>query len=356
MRLSILAIAAAMVLGAATASAQTPAFDPQSYKSQVAGPVTRVLVLGTPHLSGAPASFKPDYLEPLLTRLVAFQPSVVTIEALSGVQCDMLIRHKASWAGVADDYCAPTDVARQSTGLDVPTAEREVRTTLATWPATPTPAQRRRLAALFAASGDRASAMVQWLRLPPEERRVGDLVDEPLLGQLTATLTRRNENYLIGAVLAARLGHERVYPVDDHSADDITLNAGKDFEPAIMRIWRGASPAALDLRAKSMLLGSADELLATYRLVNAPASLNLAIDVDFGAALRDQTTQHYGRQYVAWWEVRNLRMVANIRSAFGNQPGARVLVIVGSGHKGYFDAYLNQMHEVGLVDALDVLK
>lgn len=104
MRLSILATAAAILHGAVAANAQTPAFDPQSYKSQVAGPATRVLVLGTPHLNGAPASFKPAYLEPLLTRLAAFQPSVITIEALSGVQCDLLIRNKASWAGVADDY------------------------------------------------------------------------------------------------------------------------------------------------------------------------------------------------------------------------------------------------------------
>jgi hypothetical protein len=47
----------------------------------------------------------------------------------------------------------------------------------------------------------------------------------------------------------------------------------------------------------------------------------------------------YGRQYVAWWETRNLRMVANIRVAFGNHPGARVLNIVGSKFVGWLEFF-----------------
>ena len=49
-------------------------------------------------------------------------------------------------------------------------------------------------------------------------------------------------------------------------------------------------------------------------------------------------------------------MVANIRATFVNQPGARVLNIVGASHKGYFEAYLDMMHDVKLVDAEAVLK
>ena len=48
-------------------------------------------------------------------------------------------------------------------------------------------------------------------------------------------------------------------------------------------------------------------------------------------------------------------MVANIRATSGNHPGARVLVIVGASHKAYFDAYLDMMHEVKLVDPATVL-
>ncbi len=75
-----------------------------------------------------------------------------------------------------------------------------------------------------------------------------------------------------------------------------------------------------------------------------------------GQLTSQRTPQLYRRQYVAWWETRNLRMVANIRAAFGNHPGARVLSIVGASHKPYFDAYLDMMHEVRLVDPVTVLK
>lgn len=49
-------------------------------------------------------------------------------------------------------------------------------------------------------------------------------------------------------------------------------------------------------------------------------------------------------------------MAANIRTAFATKPDARVLVIVGSTHKGYLEAYLNMLQDVRLVDALQFLK
>ena len=49
-------------------------------------------------------------------------------------------------------------------------------------------------------------------------------------------------------------------------------------------------------------------------------------------------------------------MVSNIRAAFGARPGARVLNLVGASHKPYYDAYLNLMPDVELVDAEAVLK
>ena len=94
-----------------------------------------------------------------------------------------------------------------------------MRRTLAEWPASPTPAQRRRLAALLAASGDHNSALVQWWRLDPAERIADDNVTALLAAQFAAYDTRRNENHLIAARLAARLGLDRVFAVDDQSDD-----------------------------------------------------------------------------------------------------------------------------------------
>ena len=59
---------------------------------------------------------------------------------------------------------------------------------------------------------------------------------------------------------------------------------------------------------------------------------------------------------MAGWEARNLRQVANIREATAQTPGGRVLVIVGSSHKPWFDAYLSMMSDIKLVDAAAFLR
>lgn len=82
----------------------------------------------------------------------------------------------------------------------------------------------------------------------------------------------------------------------------------------------------------------------------------LAYQSDFGAALREPSPQAFGRSYVGYWETRNLRMVANIRDVLGEHPGSRLLAIVGASHRGYYEAYLNQMHDVRLVDANVLLR
>lgn len=327
-----------------------PAFDPSRLKSPAASPV---LVLGTPHLSGWPKDVQPD-LTPLIDRLAAWKPAIVAIESLSGPQCETLRRYRQRYTDTADSYCFDTAAARAATGLDVAQATEAADRSLADWPAAPTPAQRRRLAATFLAAGEPGSALVQWLRLPATERRAGDGLDDALVAVLEKQRVRRNEVTLIAAPLAARLGLERLHPVDDHTAD---------FEPRDAKAYGAAVQAAWDNPAlKRRLAGFAvldaglakpGGVLAMYRALNAPDQPRLAYDGDFGAALK---AGGYARQYTGGWETRNLRMVANIRDALAHQPGARALAIVGASHKGYYEAYLHQMHDVRLVDAVRVLR
>lgn len=352
--LLLLAMTLAFLPTMASAHSSSPRIA--DWNKVLVGPPTQVMVLGTSHLSGLPKDFKLERLEPLLDRLAAFKPDVITIEALSGPDCDMLTRYAATYPDTADQFCVSTGAARLATGLDVPAAIAEVKKTLDAWPATPTPANRRQLAALFSAANDRSSALVQWLRIPDAERHAGDGLDAALVDELNQRKSRLNENYLIGAALAARLGLERVYPVDDHSADNVTATLGPEFEEAITAIWKAAGARLTEFRKKTDAPADGQSIIAYYRFLNDPASLRTNIDADFGAALKDNVPPYYGRQYVAWWETRNLRMVANIRASFGNKPGARVLAIVGSSHKPYYDAYLGMMHEVKLVDPLEFIK
>lgn len=321
------------------------------------GPHAQLLVLGSMHLSQLPDDFRLDSLQPLLDRLAAFKPDIVAIESLSGEQCDLFARYPSTYP--PDDvapYCRSPVAAKAATGLDVPQAIAEVNKTLSDWPTKPTPAQRRHLAALFLAAADEESAVVQWLQLPADERTAADGLDATLVEQLQKYAKNRNESFSIGSMIAAHSGLQRVYPVDDHTGDAFHITDSKAFEAAVRQAWSTGRAAAQPNRDRSEALVKSGDMLAAYRFVNDPDVLRTAIDSDFGAAMRDPSPQHYGRQYVGGWETRNLRMVANIRATFRDRPAARVLVIVGSSHKPWFDGTLAQLQGVEIVDVEKVLK
>ena len=348
---SLIALAAAQSFAAGT-----PAFDPRQHKNEIVGKPAQILVLGTPHLSQLPEKLDPKLLEPLLARLARFKPDVITIEAPSGEECDTMQRFKAQHGTAWDDYCWPTDDIEKATGLTVPAATAEVEKTLASWPAGPTAAQRRHLAMLFIAANERSAAAVQWLRLPETERKAGDGLTQAMVELLERKGKPPNENIAIGATLAARLGLERVRQTDDHLADG--SDSGEDYGKAIQAAWRAKPLPAIqtEYKRREAHIPDSAALLDFYRFLNDPKTQRESIAADMGRNAKWPSDKLYGRQYLSWWENRNLRMAANIRAAFATMPDARVLVIVGSTHKGYLDAYLNMMQDVRLVDAMQFLR
>lgn len=331
-------------------------FDPGALKLQK-GPSNEVLVLGSLHLSQLPKSFDLAQLSLLNERLAGWRPDAIAIEALSGLQCAYMRAYPQRYEDTAKGYCHDTAAARAATGLDVVAATAQAQRLLAAWPAAPSAAQRRTLASLFLAGGERASALVQWLRLPVEERRAGDGLSEPLVAELNALQGQRNENYQIAAVLAANSGHERVHGMDDHTSD-MPVDDKKAYAKAIRAAWDNPFSAERK-RIHAGLEGQLNTpagVLAIYRAYNGRAEADLAFRGDFGAALEEPSPQHYGRNYVASWEVRNLRMASNIREIMAARPGMRTLVIVGASHKGYLEAYLSQMHDVRIISTDDILR
>jgi hypothetical protein len=331
-----------------------PQFEPSSLKL-TRGQINEVLVLGSPHLSQLPKPFDVAQLRLLNQRLVQWRPQAVAIESLSGVQCASLRRYPQRYADTVKMYCRDTSAAQAATGLDVWAATEQAERMLADWPDAPSAARRRTLASLLLAAGEPASALVQWLRLPVSERRAGDGLDTTLVAALSQLQARVDEGYLIAAQVAAESGLERVYAMDDHTADNVSGDE-KAYGAAIMAAWDNPAGVARK-RADAALqgqLGTPEGLLAMYRGDNDPDQAQQVFDSDFGAALEEPSAARHGRNYVTYWETRNLRMASNIREAM-SPPGVRMLVIVGASHKFYLEAYLNQMHDVRIVDTDTVL-
>jgi hypothetical protein len=344
---SIAALALALPLAA---HAQV---DLTTLDRDMSGPRAQVLVLGTVHLRGMPKEFDAKTLDPVLDRLAAFAPDIITIESLTGEECDLVARHPKVYSA---DFCPSSEAAKAATGLDVPAAIAEVNAILKAWPAQPTPAQRRALASRFLAANDRASAYVQWLQLPVAERRDGDGLDASLVAMLKELEGRNNESYQVAAKLAARLGLQRVHPVDNHTGDNLQIADEQAFATEIRGAWDAGRAAVSAMEQREQDLQKSGDMLSLYRYINRPEGMRARAEVNAGAAMRAQAPHHYPQMWVGGWEIRNLRMVANIRETFRERPGARVLVIVGASHKPWFDSWLGQLQGVDIVDAEQALR
>ncbi len=320
----------------------------------VVGPRSQVLVLGTIHLRAMPATFKPAALDGVLRRLETFKPDIITVELQSGEECDLARRHTQKYGNGFN--CPSTEVAQAATGLDIPAAIAEVDKTLKAWPAQPSPAQRRHLAALLLASADTVSAYVQWLRLPEAERHAGDGLDAALVQALERLATRTDETYLIAAHLAARLGLERTHATDNHTGDALEITDEAAFDRAMKAAWSGHGADVRKDRERQQALTEADDLLPLYRFINEPGYLRRLAEANVGPAMRSESPDRYPQRWVGGWETRNLRMVANIRETFRERPGARVLTLVGASHKPWFDSWLSQLQGVDVLDAEALLK
>ena len=327
-------------------------FDPRAMTDKPVGEPNEVAVLATPHLSGLPDTFVPAMVEPLVDRLVEYRPTVVAIENMSGVTCAYVNRHPDRFEGVYERFCYNTETAAQAIGMDVAEANAEVERTLEAWPSEPTYDDRRRLAAIFLAAGESMSALVQWLRLPDAQRTAGGMLTAELAAELDRLMRSKNESALIAAPVAAKVGLERVWSVDHQAVYLGPLDDRTAYADALTDAWN--NPSSKARRAQTERLNKGLEhpngLLEYYRALNAPEYAEVAYRGDWGAALVENSDNAYGRRYVAYWETRNLMMVANIREALGRHPGSRMLAVVGASHKGYYEAYLSMMRDVELYD------
>lgn len=79
---------------------------------------------------------------------------------------------------------------------------------------------------------------------PPGERRSDTVLNEALVTSLNRLIALRDETALIAAPLAVRSGLERIYSVDDHTADR-TVADSKGYGAAIMDAWNNPVSAEL---------------------------------------------------------------------------------------------------------------
>lgn len=73
--------------------------------------------------------------------------------------------------------------------------------------------------------------------------------------------------------------------------------------------------------------------------IDEPEGTRVFADANVAPAMRAKSPEGYPRIWVGGWEIRNLRVVANLGETFRERPGAHVVSVVGVSRKRWFDSW-----------------
>ncbi len=186
--------------------------------------------------------------------------------------------------------------------------------------------------------------------MPEHEAGFNARYAEFLAGERTLGV---NERQQLGMRLAARLGHDRLYAVD--------AEGGMDFD-AMMSAATAAGQTHLLAEWESYIAGVQAYLAETESLDRSIIDRLISQNSEEMRELHDLyllLAQMGGadnpagaREMTKWWG-RNLEIFANVARIA--EPGERVLVIYGAGHKALLDAYFQGAPNMIWVEPLDYL-
>ena len=356
----------ALVLSLTPSLVQAQQADPSPLATDLSdSKATEVFVLGTTHLSGVADRFEPSVVDSLITVLDEFGPDAIGVEARSGRQIAAMERWGGPFNQVLERFAGPSlhhgNLIREQAGWAWSEADRRADSLL-TVARSDTMALgtdgRLALVQTLLAAYRLPTAALQWKYLSPESRSSQGLLPDTTAKDLNKRLTAANETYSIGLRLAHERGHQGLYPIDDLTQADLALEADRSPLKAIgdsMRQEFDTHPVFQ--RADSLEKAGLSEgnLLPYYRYVNQEKVGQADVNLQWRTMLEVDLPNDAGRRRLARWEARNLHSVGHIQRMVSQHPGERVLVIVGSSHKPFYDTYLRQMMGVKVVGAEEVL-
>jgi hypothetical protein len=163
-----------------------------------------------------------------------------------------------------------------------------------------------------------------------------------------------NERQQVGMALAARLGHERLYAVDYARGMDFDAmmgaasEAGQDDLLAEFQAFVGQIQAMIAEQDANDL--TVVERLRFHNSASVEEGHNLYLVLSQMGSVENPAG---AREMEGWWG-RNMRIFANI--SYIAEPGDRVLVIYGSGHKALLDRFIEDAPNLQRVEAADYLR
>ncbi len=324
-------------------------------------PPGEILVLGTRHLSDIKGKYDPSILTALMERLEQFKPDLVAVEALRGQDIAAMelqpARHSEALNPYAYSQRAMGGIAQAELAINWSMAQDAVDAGIVV---AESDDSRTDAILHYLAAYDYYSALLTWYRGSDEFKAAFPEKNKQLAEDFARRLESTNEYYSIALPLAAKLGHDRLYPVDDHFENG-TMEAAVANMPGG---WDSMMPLFGDLENHPYLVeqnsrfdeaAEAGDVLPYYRWQNLPETGVRDEAFQWDPLMSGDIESRIGSARLAGWEVRNLRMASHLSELMIANPGKRVLYIVGSGHKPILDRLFSGMSWIRVVPAAEVL-
>jgi len=321
---------------------------------------TQVMVLGSAHLRTIAEKFTPSLVDSLLDVLVYYRPDIIGIEVMPPHILDDMERRGGNYVEVVQHFGKNNlkygHIAQKRLRIKRIEAERKAAKILSTYVENKDMPvkERMNLVLCMVAAYDLHSALLQWLNLPESIRTKNTVIPGEITSFLDEFSKKSNETVMIGVNLGKKLGLQKIDYIDDHLDKDVYLDFAPELSAKLENNPKYLAVIGSDFYNESnALLAAAVEngdLLSYYRYLNSAEYTKGDVDLQWGAFLRTKLDSGLDRSRLACWDVRNMNMVSHIRRATIMSPGKRMLVIVGVGHKPFFESFLNQMADIHVVD------
>ncbi len=324
-------------------------------------PTSKIFIMGTKHLHDMHKMHNISVLDNVLDKLSALNPDMISIEVLppyeiSAMQAQPEVYNKILYK-YANLQLTSGKLAQQALNITWSEAYALIANPNVDCPAE---YQQEKCILLYVAAYDYYSAYLKWASSEKPIQYYFKRFHEHLYNSFQKKKRSSNEYITIAANLALRLGHNRLYPVDDHSDKGrrkpyiFSLN---NIDDSLQELWKDSDkhPFFIAMNENFNAAANQGDLLPYYRWVNEPETGMRDEDFQWHQLLINDNKNKIGASFVAMWETRNLRMASHLTRIMAENPGKTMLYIVGAGHKPILDRYFMGMNWVEVLDSKDVL-
>lgn len=316
---------------------------------------TNIMILGVPPLNVLRKDFSPALLDSLILILKKYNPSLICVDGISPKEIETFLLtdeyHSRLAHTLASKEIEFAELVRKKYKITYSKAVTYTDSVfhLNSLNASLNLSQRLELIKNLLASYDIYSAALQWGYLLPKEKKKTDL-DNKIKEELEALLNSNDENSSIGIRLAKEEKIQKLYPINDYS-DKFYLDKISDKlyeEMLISEVYLNSRKDILDLETDKKLKQSLSKknLLPFFRHINSTEYILKSTNKNWGIYYRMFLDSGLDRARASLWEMKCLRIAANIREVSSFYPGKNILVIIDVSAKPFLEQYLKSMGDV----------